>query len=62
MTPQATATDRAPAHGLRGGYHPVAQVTGGLCHALVVDDELANVAAKALRCCDVNPIVAPKAL
>jgi hypothetical protein len=31
-------------------------MTGGLSHALVVYDELANVAAKALRCCEMNRI------
>ncbi|HEX2047481.1 MAG TPA: hypothetical protein VHF27_06940 [Acidimicrobiales bacterium] len=31
-------------------------MTGGLRHALVVDDEFANVAAKAFRGCEMNGI------
>ena len=65
MTSQAVATDPKPGralyresvlHELRGGTHPVAQLTGGLCHVLIVYDELANVAAEAFRCCEMNCI------
>jgi hypothetical protein len=66
MTSPAMGTDRSVAgsgnsvkswwHELRGGAHPIAQMTGGLCHPLVVYDEFANVAAKALRCCEMNRI------
>ena len=38
------------------GAHSIAQFTGGLCHAVVVHDQLANVAAKAFRRREMNRI------